>query len=125
MTNLKWVSLLYTIGALAPIGTWFVLLFAGVPENQTLIISAISTVSFMFSSENSHRWWFVGWSIIPFYLLALAGAYLSSYAKNYKNRQFLFGAAFFITAYSFVFAPPLGFVLLGMLFFSYSSIKNP
>ena len=124
MTNSKWVALIYAIAALAPIGTWLVLLFVAIPKNQTLITSATSTLSFIFSSENTNRWWFVGWSVIPFCLFALSCAYLSSFSTKFKNRQLLFLAATLVTVYSFVFTPPLGFVLLSALFISYEGVKN-
>ena len=124
ITNTKWAALIYAIAALAPIGTWLVLLFVAIPKNQTLISSATSTLSFFFSSENTNRWWFIGWSVIPFYLLTLSCAYLSPFATKYKNRQLLFIAATLATVYSFIFSPPLGFVLLGALCISYESVKN-
>jgi hypothetical protein len=124
MTDSRWAALIYALAALAPIGMWIILLFVAIPENQTLLGSATSTILFLFSSENSNRWWFVGWTVIPFFLLALSLAYLSSITSQYKGRQLLFIAATVATIYSSIFIPPLGFVLLPALYLSYRSIKN-
>ena len=124
MTDSRWAALIYALAALAPIGMWIILLFVAIPESQTLLGSATSTILFLFSSENSNRWWFVGWTVIPFFLLALSLAYLSSITSQYKGRQLLFIAATVATIYSSIFIPPLGFVLLPALYLSYRSIKN-
>lgn len=124
MTDLRWAALIYALAALAPIGVWIVLLFVAIPENQTLLSSAASTISYMFSSENSNRWWFVGWTAIPFCLLALSLAYLSSFTSQYKGRQLLFVVAIIVSIYSSIFMPLVSFVLLFALYLSYRSIKN-
>ena len=124
MTDSGGAALIYALGALVPVGTWIILLFVAIPENQTLFQSATSTTAFFFSGENPNRWWFVGWTLLPCYLLALSLAYLSSFSSQYKGRKILFVAAIMATLYSFIFSPLLGFVLLPAVYMSYKCIKN-
>ncbi len=65
--------------AIYPISSWCILLFVAKPPHLSTAEAAWAQLSYVFSSENPDRWWFVVWAILPVLFLALA---IACYAKR-------------------------------------------
>ncbi len=60
------------LAAISPVASWYMLLFVEKPTNVSVAAAAWSELSYLFSSQNADRWWFVLWALLPVLLLATA-----------------------------------------------------
>ena len=105
-------ALLFALAALAPLSSWWLLLFYANPPNQTPIGVAASQLSATFSPANEYLWWFVGWALVPVYLIVVALFYVSPLASRRSWAVVVAVSAAVVTLYSLVFMPALGVFLL-------------
>ena len=60
------------LAAISPVVSWYMLLFVAKPTNVSVVAAAWSELTYVFSSENGDRWWFVLWALLPLVLLTTA-----------------------------------------------------
>ena len=90
--SVRWyAAALLAMAALSPLASWWLHL---APSDG--LGSAAAQLDATFSSMNPHRWWFVGWAILPFALLFAALFYASPLA--FRRRWALVAAAGILVA---------------------------
>jgi hypothetical protein len=65
-----------------------------------------------FSSANPERWWFVGWALLPLFLIVTALFYCSPLVRSRAWSAVVASAVFAVTVCCLAFAPGLGLFLL-------------
>lgn len=66
------------LAAISPIVSWYMLLFVAKPTNVSVAAAAWSELTYVFSSDNADRWWFLLWALLPVLLLTTAIACYTS-----------------------------------------------
>ena len=106
---------LFALAALAPIASWWLLLFHVMPPHLSTTDAALAQLGTTFSSSNPERWWFIGWALLPFFLLLTALFYCSPLARG-RNWSIAAAAAILaVTLYCLAFTPTLGLFLIAPL----------
>jgi hypothetical protein len=124
MPSAKWAALTYAIAAVGPIGSWLLLLFYAMPTNYSVVDGALDSLGHVFAADNTNQWWFIGWAVLPIYLIVLSALYLSHLPRQRGWALGLFGAALFAVLYALFAVPPLGIVLLLALYLSYRCVHD-
>ena len=108
----KLAALLFAVAALAPLSSWWLLLFSENPPKMSPIDAAMSQLTSTFSLANEQLWWFVGWATVTVYLLVVAAFYVSPLVRRRPWAIAVATSAGIVTLYSLVFTPVLGLFLL-------------
>ena len=108
----KLAALLFAVAALAPLSSWWLLLFSANPPKMSPIDAAMSQLTTTFSLANEQLWWFVGWATVTVYLLVVAAFYVSPLVRRRPWAIAVATSAGIVTLYSLVFTPVLGLFLL-------------
>jgi hypothetical protein len=75
-------------------------------------------------TSDSYQWWFIGWALLPIYVLVLSAMYHSPLAGQRRWVQGLLAAAAVAALYSLFTVPPLGVILLLGLYPSYRCVHG-
>ena len=107
------------LAAIAPIVSWYMLLFVAKPTNVSAATAAWSELSYVFSSGNADRWWFVLWALLPVLLLATAMACYTRRPLGVASSRMLVAAGLvfaFVSAYLW---PVELLPIAGAIYFAY------
>ena len=109
----RWIAaILFALAAIAPISSWWVLLFNVIPHHLSTTEAVFNQLGSTFSPANPERWWFVGWALMPLFLILMALFYCSPLARSRRWSVVVAASVFVVSMYSLAFAPALGFFLL-------------
>src|SRR6266516_4750473 len=74
--NARWfAAFLFALAAIAPISSWWLLLFHVTPPGLSTTDAAMGQLSTTFSAANPDVWWFIGWALLPLFLITMAAFY--------------------------------------------------
>lgn len=96
------LSLLSTAMVLA---IWFILLFVGMPSNQTIVGSVIDQMSYFYSDENPAKLTFIWLTMLPLILATIASAYLLNLARSKRIAILLLASNIAIGSVVLAFGP--------------------
>jgi hypothetical protein len=109
----RWfAACLFAIAAMAPLSSWWLLLFHVTPPHLSAADAALAQLGSTFSPTNPERWWFIVWALLPIFFIATALFYCSRFARNRSWSVAAAAAVFAVTMYCLAFAPSLGFFLI-------------
>ena len=109
----RWIAAtLFALAAIAPISSWWLLLFHATSPQLSIAEAVFGQLGSTFSSANPARWWFVGWALMPVFLILIALFYCSPLTRSRRWSVVVAASVFVVTMYSFAFAPALGLFLL-------------
>ncbi len=107
------------LAAISPIVSWYMLLFVAKPSNVSAGAAAWSELSYVFSSENTERWWFVLWAMLPLLLLATAGACYTRQPLTVATLRILVAIGLALAAVSAYLWPVEVLPIAGAIYFAY------
>ena len=105
--------------AVSPIVSWYLLLFVAKPTNLSVAAAAWSELTYVFSSENPDRWWFVLWALLPVLLLATAIACYTNRPLGARTLRMLFAVGLALTIASAYLWPIELIPIAGAIYFAY------
>ncbi|GEM_PF-6913224 len=109
----RWfAAALFAVTAIAPLSSWWLLLFYITPPGRSTTDAVLAQLGSTFSSTNPERWWFIGWALLPLFLIVTALFYCSPLVRSRRWSVAVASAVFAATMYCLVFAPSLGLFLL-------------
>ena len=111
--NARWFAAgLFALAAIAPLSSWWLLLFYAAPPHLSTAQSVLSQLGTTFSSSNPERWWFIAHALIPLFLIGVAVFYCSPLVRSRRWSAALAISVFVVTLYCLAFVPSLGLFLL-------------
>jgi hypothetical protein len=111
--NARWFAAsLFALAAIAPISSWWLLLFYATPPSLSTTDAALAQLSTTFSSTNRELWWFIGWALLPLFLVVTAVFYCTPLVGSRRWSVVAAVAAFVVTMCCLAFAPSVGLFLL-------------
>ena len=115
----RWiVAFLFAVAAVAPLSSWWLLLFHDVaPPHLSATDAVLGQLGATFSFANPERWWFIGFALIPFFLIGVAIFFSSPLVRSRWWSVAVALSASLVTLYCLLFVPSLGlflFVPLGL-----------
>jgi len=78
----KVAGLLSLLAALVFLPMWYIILFVSPPPNMGATGSAVASLQYLFSQENSSRPMFVWLAALPFSFVVVGTAYLLNFARS-------------------------------------------
>jgi hypothetical protein len=90
-------AILLMIPAMYALGVWYIMLFVGNSAEGAWL----GQLQYTFSAENTDRWWFVWFAVLPVICIGLAISYALGLAANHVWAHLLFVTATLILVVNF------------------------